>query len=60
MITNTETWYVIQYSLAGADDWYSGQSLDTESAAREYLKESPKGEFEYRIAKKTLTEEVAP
>ena len=57
---NSQTWYEIQYSLAGAEDWYSCQSVETESAARALVNEAPSVEFEYRIAKKTLTEEVIP
>ncbi len=55
-----ETWYEIQYSLIGADDWYSsGKTLESERSARVHLSEMwHSNEHEYRIAKKTVTEEV--
>lgn len=64
METNKEVWFEIQYSGQGADDWFSnGETYDKiESAQREMAELKQRRElqnFEYRIVRKTLVEEVA-
>jgi hypothetical protein len=63
---DTEVWYEIQHSVKGSDDWFSsGGKWHSESmrSARANIKalESNNvltGTFDYRIVKKTLTDEV--
>ena len=57
-----ETWYEIQYSLKGADDWFSSHhTADTPESARRRLAEvnaEPRSaEYDYRLVKATLTQE---
>lgn len=58
----TEVWFEIQWSKQGADDWFSasGTSADSIDSARERLAHCIKhnAEFDFRIIKKTLAEEV--
>ena len=63
VVTHTETWYVLQYSRKGDDDWYdmSGDTYDTLTWARRKLRQEQMEQgrnFDLRIVKKILTEEV--
>jgi hypothetical protein len=66
MITHTESWYTIQASRQGADDWNetSDRTYDSLRGARQALAtERHQGAwrgFEFRIVKKTLSEEPMP
>ena len=57
----TTVWYAIEYSLAGADDWFkSSSSADTLEGARIALdaaKRSWAGSLDLRMVKCTLSEE---
>ena len=63
---HVETWYEIQYSVKGADDWFSlggKSSYDSLNAARVDIErrrqERPAEQgYELRIVRKTLTEDV--
>jgi hypothetical protein len=59
---HTEVWYEIQYSPKGENDWFaSGMAArsDTIEGARKQLRYcQAKWLHDYRIVKKTLTEEV--
>jgi hypothetical protein len=52
--------YFIQYSRAGADDWYRalGSFDDAEAAQRAIAKLKGGADYEYRIVRQTTTEEV--
>ncbi len=60
---HSEVWYEIQYSVKDADDWFTlgGKSnYDTfESASKAATAKwrDRAGDFDIRVAKKTLTEE---
>lgn len=61
-LAHRETWFEIEYSIIGADDWFATSStVDTIESARQKLVEkvaNSLGGFEYRIVLKTLTAEV--
>lgn len=56
----TETWYAIQVTPHGADDWYASgdQTYDTVEAARLAMRATYIPGYDFRIVKKTLAEEV--
>lgn len=57
-----QTWYEIQYSPRGEDDWFSFDgSYDTIESARKKLatRDTHASAFEFRIVKVTRTEEAA-
>lgn len=53
-----EIWYEIQWSYRGADDWFSTASTadSIEGARKNLLGRTP--DFDYRIVKYSLSEEV--
>lgn len=60
---NSQTWYVVECSRVGADDWYTTGlgDYDTYAETRKAVNQGKFGNVEgfgYRIVKKTLTEEV--
>ncbi len=56
----TETWFEIQYSKISEDDWYScgGTFESIENAQLRLIEMYQPTSYKYRIAKKTLTEEI--
>lgn len=58
---NTETWYSIEYSRKGADDWFESASFDTRDAADKELRRKQSfqdASIEYRLVRKTLITET--
>ena len=56
---HVETWYQIQYSIKGADDWYDQSShYDNAQTAWSAMVAKPIEGFELRLVRKTLTEKV--
>jgi len=58
-----DEWYEVQYSHKGADQWYRHNlEIDTLGTARTRLEEARAkvslGDFDWRMVKKTVTEEV--
>jgi hypothetical protein len=57
-----ESWYEIEFSMKGADDWFSsGERRDTLAGARTIkaeMESNTRGTIDYRIVKKSVTEEV--
>jgi hypothetical protein len=55
-MTKTETWYHLEYSLTGANDWYraSGPTFDSLESANKHktdITEKHSNFFEYRIVR---------
>ncbi len=59
MTPHTTVWYEIQYSVHGADDWFTTKATaDTQEAARVKLDAFPvRQSVEYRVVKVTRVEE---
>ena len=58
---DTEVWYDVEYSIAGADDWYtSNNRADTVPAAMALMAnlKSVADNLEFRVVEKTLTTAV--
>ena len=58
-----QVWYEVQYSLRGAENWYSSSSTaDTIEGIRRKLEgfDLAQNKFEYRVVRRVLTTEVVP
>ena len=55
-----ETWYAIQVTAHGQDDWYASgdRTYDTVEAARRACDATFIPGFDFRVVKRTMVEEV--
>lgn len=60
--TTTEVWYELEWSQAGAEDWftYGSQADSVASIASRLQRARAVPQFDYRAVRKVLTTEVMP